>query len=105
MIGTPGSDWVLKLGPIYRTNSAGSREICEDGARRQILDDSKVLLDKARELFPLLRKGAVCAGGSEPDLQEEEPEAQVFSYQLPDGKWFTLATSNVFGAKLVCRRT
>jgi hypothetical protein len=105
MLACPGSEWVLRLGPLTRTNAAGSREQSEEGARQQVLDDGQELMGKAAAMFPLLSKGAVCSSGcGGPELLEEAPEATVHSFQLPDGKWFSLATSNVFGAKLVCKR-
>ncbi len=98
-IGDP--DWIIKLGPITRTNHAGTKKQAEDGAALQVKDDVKVIMDTAKPLIPLLSKGVIFPGGNEPVVKEEVPVPEVVSYQLPDGKWFTIATSKVFGVKLV----
>jgi hypothetical protein len=95
------ADWIIKLGPITRTNHAGNRVQAEEGAVLQVKDDVKVIMDTARPLIPLLSKGVILAGGAEPVVKEEVPVPEVVSYELPDGKWFSIATSKVFGVKLV----
>ncbi len=104
VIECPGSEWIIKLGPISRTNHAGDRAQAEEGALQQVLEDAKEIMEKARPLIPLLQKGAVCAGDCTPEVKEEDPEPQVVSYRLPDGKWFSIATSKVFGVKLECKK-
>ena len=98
-IGDP--DWIIKLGPITRTNHAGTKKQAEEGAALQVKEDVKVIMDTAKPLIPLLSKGVTLAGGAEPVVKEEVPVPEVVSYQLPDGKWFSIATSKVFGVKLV----
>lgn len=106
VIECPGNEWVIKLGPVSRTNTASTREQSVQGALLQIREDSGTLLEQARVLLPLLQKGAVCAGEcGVPEPKEEDGHPQVASYQLPDGKWFSLATSGIFGYRLVCKRT
>ena len=97
-IGDP--DWIIKLGPITRTNHAGTKKQAEEGAALQVKEDVKVIMDTAKPLIPLLSKGIVLAGGAEPVVKEEVPVPEVISYQLPDGKWFAIATSKTFGVKL-----
>jgi hypothetical protein len=104
IIDSSGGEWVIKLGPVERTNCEGSREQAEEGAARQLLEDAKEIMEKARTLLPLLVKGAVCPGECEPEVKEESPEPLVVSYHLPDGKWFSIATAKAFGFKLVCRK-
>jgi hypothetical protein len=94
-------DWIIKLGPITKTNHAGSRVQAEEGAVQQVKDDVKVIMDIAKSLIPLLSKGVALTGGIEPVVKEEVPVPEVVSYELPDGKWFSIATSKVFGFKLV----
>ena len=94
------TDWIIKLGPITRTNHAGTKKQAEDGAVLQVKEDVKVIMDTARPLIPLLSKGVILVGGAEPVVKEELPVPEVVSYQLPDGKWFSIATSKVFGVKL-----
>ena len=51
----------------------------------------------------LLLKGVVAeTGQGEPYIDEELPEANLVSYQLPNGSWFTLGRSNIFGLKVSC---
>ena len=97
-IGDP--DWIIKLGPITRTNHSGTKKQAEEGAALQVKEDVKVIMDTAKPLIPLLSKGIVLAGGAEPVVKEEVPIPESVSYQLPDGKWFAIATSKVFGVKL-----
>ncbi|MBI2267026.1 MAG: hypothetical protein HYU64_18000 [Armatimonadetes bacterium] len=105
VISCPGSEWIIRLGPIERTNHAGSRIQAKEGALRQVLDDAKEIMEGARPLIPLLQKGAVCTNGcGEPALREEGPDPQVVCYELPDGKWFAIAASQAFGVKLECKK-
>ncbi len=105
VIECPGSEWVLKLGPVSRTNTASTREQSVQGALQQIREDTRALLDQAKALLPLLQKGAVCAGEcGEPEPKEEGIDPQIVSYQLPDGKWFSVASSGIFGYRLVCKK-
>jgi len=97
-IGDP--DWIIKLGPITRTNHAGTKKQAEEGADLQVKEDVKMIMDTAKPLIPLLSKGVIMAGGAEPVVKEEVPVPEAVSYQLPDGKWFAIATSKVFGVKL-----
>ena len=97
-IGDP--DWIIKLGPITRTNHASTKKQAEEGAALQVKEDVKVIMDTAKPLIPLLSKGVIVAGGAEPVVKEEVPVPEVVSYQLSDGKWFSIATSKVFGVKL-----
>ena len=93
-IGEP--DWIIKLGPITRTNHAGTKKQAEEGAVLQVREDVKAIMEIAKPLIPLLMKGI-----SEGEIAKEEiPVPEVVSYQLPDGKWFSIATSKVFGVKV-----
>lgn len=94
------ADWIVKLGPITRTNHVGTKKQAEDGAALQVKEDIKVIMDTAKPLIPLLSKGVTLTGGAEPVAKEEIPVPEVISYELPDGKWFAIATSKVFGVKL-----
>ncbi len=104
MINCPDAEWVMKLGPITRTNQAESREQSQEGAAQKVLQAVQKIMEKAQPLIPLLKEGAVCAGGGEPEAKEDLPEVQVFSYQLENGKWFSIASSGLFGVKLVCKK-
>ena len=105
MIDCPGSDWVLKIGPIERQNSSGSREQSETGAKQMVLDAANDMLKTVLPLGPELVKGIVCSSGcGTPELAQEDPDVELASYQLPAGNWFTLAVSNVFGLKVVCKK-
>lgn len=97
IIGDP--DWIIKLGPITRTNHASTKKQSEEGVVLQVKEDVKVIMEIARPLIPLLAKGVTCTTG-DPIVKEEVPVSEVISYQLPDGKWFSIATSKVFGVKL-----
>lgn len=93
-IGEP--DWIIKLGPITRTNHAGTKKQAEEGAILQVREDVKVIMETAKPLIPLLMKGV-----SEGEVAKEEvPVPEVVSYQLPDGKWFSISSSKVFGVKV-----
>jgi len=106
VIDCPGSQWVLKMGPITRTNAAASRKQAEDGAPMMIRDAVNEIMDQARPLVPLLQKGAQCAGSEcgEPTVKEVTENQQAVSYQLPDGRWFSIGSSGAFGVTLVCKR-
>ena len=104
VISSPGEEWIIKLGPISRTNQAGSRAQAEEGASQKVDEDAKAIMEKARELVPLFLKGAVCAGDCTPQVKEDMPELTVVSYQLDDGKWFSIASSGFFGMKLTCKK-
>ena len=105
MIVDKSGEWIVKLGPISRTNQAVTRKQAEEGAVQQILEDTKALMVKAKELVPLLLKGSLCVGGEcTPEPEEELAAPQVVSYQLNDGKFFSIASSGFFGLKLVCQR-
>lgn len=93
-IGEP--DWIIKLGPVIRTNHAGTKKQAEEGAVLQVREDVKVIMETAKPLIPLLMKGI--SEGEAP--KEEVPVPEVMSYQLPDGKWFSIASSKVFGVKV-----
>jgi hypothetical protein len=106
VIECPGSEWVIKLGPLSRTNGASTREQASQGALQQVREDSRTLLDQAKSLLPLLEKGAIGAGEcGKPESKEEGISPQIATYQLPDGNWFSVATSGVFGYKLVCKKS
>jgi len=102
----PGSEWIVKLGPVSRINVAGSRKAAEEGALLGIREVVAAVMAKAKDLVPPLQQGAICAGDcGEPEVKEVEAKPTLWSYQLPDGKWFSMASSGVFGYQLVCRRT
>lgn len=106
IIGYPDGDWIIKLGPVTKTNHAGSQKQAEEGATQKVLDSVKEIMGKARELAPLVQANAVaghatCVSGCELTIKEEIPDPQVLSFQLPDGKWFSIATSKTFGMKLI----
>jgi hypothetical protein len=103
-INCPGSEWVLRMGPLTRTNQAGSRQQAVDGALRQVQEAVAQLLGRGRELLPPLVEGARCAGNcAEPQVQEDPADVSYVAYQLDDGKWFVVATAESFGFKLVCK--
>jgi hypothetical protein len=105
VLGCPESLWIVKLGPVERTNQAATREQAEEGARLLVLDVANQVHRKAAELVPGLREGARCGGGcGEPQVEEVRPQAEVRSYPLEDRSWFTIATCTGFGYKLACRR-
>jgi len=104
MIDCPGSEWVLKIGPIERQNSSGSREQSEAGAKQMVLDAANAMLKTVLPLGPELLKGMVCDGHGTVELAQEDPDVQLASYQLPAGNWFTLGVSNVFGLKVVGKK-
>lgn len=103
VIDSANGEWVMKLGPITRTNHAGTREQAEEGALRQLQDAVTEIMEKAKPLIPLLQVGAICPGQCTPKVLDEFPKPLVVSYQLNDGKWFSIADSGNFGVKLGCK--
>ncbi len=100
-----GSDWVAKLGPIYRQNVASTRKQAEEGVMRKLQDAATPMLTVLAPLHEIFLEGAVCPSGcAEPELAEIKPELEVFSYELPNGHWFSQVTASGFGLKLVCKR-
>lgn len=105
VIECPGSEWIVKLGPVSKVNVAGGRKAAEEGAALQIRETVTAVMAMAKDMVPLLQQGAVCAGDcGTPEAREVEAKPSVWSIQLPDGKWFSMASSGVFGYQLVCRR-
>ena len=99
------SEWGVRIGPIRRNNTAGTRQQAEEGAQRMVMEAANALLQASITLGPELVKGVVAPTGcSDPELAQESAEVELSSYQLPNGSWFTLATSNVFGFKVVCKK-
>ena len=101
-------DWIIKLGPFTRVNTAETRKQSSEGAIRKIMEDSVELMKKAKVLIPELAKDSACASGGDPEVKEEhvKPQVytyQVYTYQVADKKWFSLATSGSFGIKLTCK--
>jgi hypothetical protein len=100
-----GSDWVAKFGPIYRQNVASTRKQAEEGVMRKLQDAATPMLTVLAPLHEIFLEGAVCPSGcAEPELAEIKPELEVFSYELPNGHWFSQGTASGFGLKLVCKR-
>lgn len=88
------SEWVVKFGPVMRTNHAGSKEQAEEGALRQVSDDVFLVMEKGREVVPFFVKGFTCPSGcGGPEVKEEIAVPKVVSYQLSDGKWFSVAVA------------
>jgi len=99
------TEWIIKLGPIERTNYAGSKEQAEEGAIVQIQEGVKEIMDVAKPLIPLLQKDfAVPSGFSEPEVKEDAAEIKVYSYHLPNRSWFAISSSGTFGYKLECKK-
>jgi hypothetical protein len=97
------SDWAVKFEEIIRTNNANTKEQAEEGAIRQITEDTKALMEKGKELAKYYIKPGQYPTESKPEIKEEVPVPKAVSYQLNDGKWFTIAESGVFGFKIVCK--
>ena len=77
-----GSDWVAKLGPIYRQNVASTRKQAEEGVMRKLQDAAVPMLTVLAPLHEIFLEGAVCPSGcAEPELAEIKPELEVFSYE------------------------
>jgi len=96
-------DWIIKLGPFTRVNTGETRKQSSEGAVRKIMEDSVELMKKAKVLIPELAKDSACASGGDPEVKEEHVKPQVYTYQVADKKWFSLATSGSFGIKLTCK--
>lgn len=104
VIKCPGDEWVLKMGPVTRTNEASTRTQAEEGAAQKIDEAVKEIMEAARPLVPLLMKGALCAGDCEPLAKDDGPEVTMETYTLNNGSWFCIASSGLFGVKLVCKK-
>lgn len=104
VINCPGDEWVLKMGPISRTNEASTRKQAEEGAAQQINEAVKEIMEAAKPLVPLLMKGAICAGDCEPVAKDDGPEVTLETYKLNNGSWFCIASSGFFGVKLACKK-
>lgn len=105
IINYPGSEWIIQFGSVSRTNHAGTKAQAEEGAKLKLMEAAKEVMEKARPLIPLLQEGAMCAGGEcLPRAEEVAPEIFVVSYELNDGKWFSIAVVEKFGYKLVCKK-
>lgn len=96
-------DWIIKLGSITRTNHASSPTQSEEGALEQVKEDVKVIMEQAKSLVPLFLK-CVASDEGEPVVKEEIPVPEVISFELPNGSWFSIAGSKVFGFKLVGKK-
>lgn len=102
----PDTEWVVRLGPLERTNQAAQREQAEEGAGRKALEAANRIHREAAPLALLLKEGVRCGTGcGDPEVIEEPPEADLYSYELDNGHWFCIAICKVFGYKLACRRT
>ena len=100
-----GSDWVVKFGPLSRQNEASTRKQAEEGLTRMLLEAANPMLTVMAPLHKVFLEGAVCPSGcAEPELVEVKPEIEIFSYELPNGHWFSQGTATGFGLKLVCKR-
>ena len=100
-----GSDWVVKFGPLCRQNEASTRKQAEEGLTRMLLEAANPMLTVMAPLHKVFLEGAVCPSGcAEPELAEVKPEIEIFSYELPNGHWFSTGTASGFGLKLVCKR-
>jgi len=104
VINCPGDEWVLKMGPVTRTNEASTRKQAEEGAAQQINDAVKEIMEAAKPLVPLLMKGAICTGDCEPAAKDDGPEVTLETYKLNNGSWFCIASSGFFGVKLACKK-
>lgn len=100
-----GSDWVVKFGPLSRQNEASTRKQAEEGLTRMLQEAANPMLTVVAPLHKIFLEGAVCPSGcAEPELVEIKPELEIFSYELPNGHWFSQGTASGFGLKLVCKR-
>ena len=98
-------EWIIKLGPLERTNHSKNKKKSEDGALLQVKEDIAEIIEKAKPLIPLLQKGFAVPGGfEEPEVKEDPPELEVISYKLHDKTWFSIASSGTFGYKLECKK-
>ena len=100
-----GGDWVVKFGPLSRQTEASTRKQDEEGLTRMLLEAANPMLTVMAPLHKVFLEGAVCPSGcAEPELVEVKPEIEIFSYELPNGHWFSQGTATGFGLKLVCKR-
>lgn len=99
-----GEEWVIKMGPISRTNQAKTMKHAEEGAVAQVEEGVKEIMEKVKPVVPLFLKGAMCAGECTPQVKEDLAEVTVVSYELNNGEWFSIASSGVFGVKLECKK-
>jgi hypothetical protein len=100
-----GSDWVVKMGPICRHNAASTRKQAEEGLAKMLTEASAPMLTVLAPLHKIFLEGAVCPSGcAEPEIVEIKPELEMFSYELPNGNWFSQGTADGFGLKIVCKR-
>lgn len=100
-----GSDWVVKMGPISRHNVASTRKQAEEGLMRMLSEASTPMLTVLAPLHKIFLEGAVCPSGcAEPEIVEVKPELEIWSYELPNGHWFSQGNANGFGLKIVCKR-
>lgn len=101
-----GSDWVLKIGPLYRQNVAGSKEQAESGVVTKLNEAAAPMLKAVQPLQPELLKGVICASGcAAPALAEVAPIVEVFTFQLPNGDWLAQGVIEGFGYKVVCKKS
>ena len=100
-----GSDWVAKLGPLCRHNVASTKKQAEEGLMKMLQDAANPMVGVLAPLHKVFLEGAVCPSGcAEPELVEVKPDIEIFSYELPNGNWFSQGTASGFGLKLVCKR-
>jgi len=100
-----GSDWLLKIGPLFGQNVASTRKQAEQGVTVKLLETAKPMLVTTAPLKPQLLEGIVCSSGcGAPEITEVAPEVEVFSYELPNGHWFSQGVVQPFGYKVVCKR-
>ncbi|MEW6215353.1 MAG: hypothetical protein AB1478_09185 [Nitrospirota bacterium] len=98
-------EWIIKLGPVERTNHSEKKDFAERGALAQVKESVGEIMEKAKSLIPLLEKGFTAPSGyGAPEVKEDPPEYEVMSYELPDGSWFSIVNSGTFGYKLECKR-
>lgn len=99
------SDWVVKLGPLRRHNVASTRKQAEEGLTKMLNEGITPMLAAVQPLNKLFLEGAVCPSGCvEPEIVEIKAELEIFSYELPNGHWFSQGTADGFGLKIVCKR-
>lgn len=99
------SDWIVKMGPICRQNVASTCKQAEEGLFKMLTEASTSMLGVLPSLHKIFLEGAVCPSGcSKPEIAEIKPELEIFSYELPNGHWFSQGTADNFGLKIVCKR-
>lgn len=105
ILNCPDKEWLVKLGPITRTNTSRTREQSVQGAIQKVLDAAGPIIEKARELVPMLEQGIVTSSGcGEPTVETESPDPKVHSFELPNGDWFSVANSDAFGFRVTSKR-